>query len=81
MTNWKELSRKWKVDVRHGGYHVNGYWYHRMKAFPCALFDPSGYVRFETKEQYENCPELRIGVRIWVPKGIYNMPRYIKVVD
>ena len=24
VTDWKELSRKWKVDVRHGGYHVDG---------------------------------------------------------
>ena len=81
MTIWKELSRKWKADVRHGGYHVDGYWYQLMKAFPCALFDPSGYVRFETQEQYENCPELRIGVQIYVPKGIYNMSRYIKDAD
>ena len=81
MTNWKELSRKWKVDVQHGGYHVGGYWYHLMITFPCALFDPSGYVRFETREQYENSSDLRIGKEIYVPKGIYNMPRYIKVVD
>ena len=81
MTIWRELSFRWKVHVAHGGYHKDGKWYNRMKEFPCALFDPSGYVRFETKEQYENCRELRIGKQIGVPKGIYNIPRYIKVVD
>ena len=40
MTNWKELRHKWKVDVRHGGYHVDGYFYQCMKAFHAPYSTP-----------------------------------------
>ncbi len=75
----KLLNEKWRVGARHALYREDGIFYMPLERFPGALFDPYGYVLFETKKEYENCPYLRIGLRVNVPNGIARIPGYIKV--
>ena len=72
----KLLNEKWGVGAKHALYREDGKWYMPLERFPGALFDPFGYVLFETKDQYENCPALHIGMRVNVPEGISSIPSY-----
>jgi len=80
MMNGTTLSRRWNVDVRHALFSRTGNWYHRLRRFPAALFDPEGYVLFETEEDYLSCSQLSINQDIWVPRGISSIPSYVRVV-
>lgn len=73
----KELNRKWKVNAKHALYREDGGWYHQLTDFPGALFDKSGYIIFETEEEFRNCPYLRIGQDVNVPDGIAHIPGYV----
>lgn len=70
------LSRKWGVAVRHALYHKDGHWYNNLERFPGALFDPNGYVVFNTEQEYRKCPYLSIGKETNVPRGISYLPGY-----
>jgi len=72
----KMLSRKWGVAVRHALYHKDGHWYNNLERFPGALFDPNGYVVFNTEKEYRKCPYLSIGKETNVPRGISDLPGY-----
>ena len=50
-----------------------------LKRFPGAYFDASGYVVFETEEEYRNAPQLNIGKRVNVDGGISSMPQYVRM--
>src|ERR1700677_2872138 len=67
-----QLNKDWSVGALHPLYRADGKWYHCLTRFPGALFDPNGYVLFETREAYENCPGLRIGAKnsVHVAAGI-----------
>jgi hypothetical protein len=73
------LNDLWGVRVRQARYGRKGEWYGRLTDFPGALFDPNGYVRFETEEDYRNCPYLQIRKEVNVPNGISSIPGYVKV--
>jgi hypothetical protein len=82
MTNGRLLNSEWNVGARHALYRENGTWYHRLERFPAALFDASGYVRFESIEALKNCPGIQIGDHAnWlnVPSGIASLPGYVRV--
>jgi predicted restriction endonuclease len=54
------LAKEWGVPALHSCYRKDGTWYHCLERFPGALFDENGYVLFETKQDYESCPDLII---------------------
>lgn len=56
----KFLNKKWSVGARHSLYNIKGTWYHVLQKFPGALFDPNGYVLFDTQLDYDRCPQLKI---------------------
>ena len=73
------LNRKWNVGAAHALYSKDSNWYHVLKSFPGALFDPNGYVLFSDEEEYLGCKYLKIGEHIHVPDGIYSIPGYTLV--
>ena len=73
----RDLNEKWRVGASHALYHRDGTWYQCLNRFPGALFDPDGYVLFETEEAYRRCPNLRHGVKLNVTGGISTIPEYI----
>ncbi len=79
--NGESLNRKWKIGAEQARHSLTGTWYGLLENFPAALCDPHGYVIFETREDYEKCPQLRHGVHLNVPNGISSIPGYVKKVD
>lgn len=76
------LNEIWGVGAAQARYSDDGHWYAALKRFPAALFDPHGYVLFETEEEYRRSPHLRINKQISVPKpGISAIPGYVRVAD
>ena len=76
----KYLARLWNVDVVHALYHRDGTYYHHLRDFPGALFDPKGYVIFRTESEYENSPYLQHGIELHVPNGINSLPGYKRII-
>jgi hypothetical protein len=70
------LAKRWNVKVAHALYHRDGTFFENLQRFPGALFDPFGYVLFETAGDYEKSPFLRIGEKLNVPNGIASIPGY-----
>lgn len=77
----RKLQREWGVPIRHGLYHHDGAWYHHLTRFPAALFDPNGYVVFETKEEYLRHPQLAHGAHLHVEGGISSIAGYVRMND
>jgi hypothetical protein len=75
----RALNAEWQVDARHALYHKDGTWYTHLRQFPGALFDPNGYVMFQTEAEYNNSPGLQHGVQLAVPNGIASLPGYVRV--
>jgi len=48
----KDIARKNGLDVEHALYRKSGDWYHTLRAFPGALLDDNGYIRFNTEADY-----------------------------
>ena len=71
------LNKKWKVGARHALYHRDGTWYECLEKFPGALFDPYGYILFETLEAYQRCSNLSHGVKLNVRGGISTIHGYV----
>ena len=77
-----KLNREWNVNAAHALYRRVGDWYHTLKAFPGALFDANGYILFETREDYEQCPRLTVRYKsrtthVSAP-GISAIPGYVQ---
>jgi hypothetical protein len=87
------LNSLYGIDARFGRYRETGDWYGELdeSQFPVTLWDgpPSydkpdhGYVRFETRKDLENCPQLHInpGGHITARQkgqGIKDVPGYVK---
>ncbi len=74
----RRLNDEWEVGARHALYHHEGRWYHQLRRFPGALFDYSGYVLFNSREDFTKCPHLAITQDVYVPKAIQNIPGYVR---
>ena len=75
------LIREWGINALQGRFHVDGHFYGRLEKFPAVLCDQHGYVFFETREEYENSPYLKIGQKVNVASHIGDiscMPGYIQ---
>ena len=84
----EDLNRKWKIGARQTRKDEAGKFYMPLEKFPGALCDRHGYVRFDTKEAYEQCPQLQHGdpqsenQRLNVIRpGISAIPSYVRVDD
>ena len=74
----KGLARKYGVQAKHVLYGELGVWYHHLRSFPAAFFDKNGYIVFQTKEDYENCPYLQLGQDVNITEnGISSIPGYV----
>lgn len=78
MPTGRLLNELWKVRARHALYHKDGVWFNHLRRFPGALFDPHGYVVFESIESYRRCPYLKHGKELNVSGGIWKIPGYVK---
>lgn len=76
----KQLNIRWGVGASHALYHKDGNWYNHLTRFPGALFDPHGYVLFETEVEYESSPYLQHGTELHVPQLLSAMPGYVRKV-
>lgn len=72
----RQLNEEWKVGARHALYHRHGRWFNNLQRFPGALFDPSGYALFESKNEYLNCSGVSVKQETNVPGGIESLPNY-----
>lgn len=77
--NGRALNQRWKVGAKHALYHKDGTWYNNLERFPGALFDPNGYVVFNTEKEYRDCKHLQISQETNVMKGISRIPGYIRI--
>jgi lysyl-tRNA synthetase class 1 len=75
----KQLNIRWKVGALHALYRADGKWFHLLERFPGALFDPHGYILFESKEAYENCLGVQLGDHTHIPGGIASLSGYVRV--
>ena len=75
----RKLMREWKVDVKQARYHRDGAFFENLTVFPGAMFDPNGYVVFDTQAEYNSTKRLRIGQKLNVPGGIRNLQKYVEV--
>jgi len=74
----RQLNTEWQVGVNHALYHHQGKWYHQLERFPGALFDPNGYVLFNSREDFTSCSYLNITQDVHVPGGIQAIPGYVR---
>lgn len=72
----RKLNELWYVGAKHALYHREGCWYNNLERFPGALFDPNGYVLFETEQAYKSSRHLRITQETNVTNGISSIPTY-----
>jgi 5-methylcytosine-specific restriction protein A len=78
----KLLNKLWNVGAKHALYREDGKWYHSLIYFPGALFDKTGYIVFETEENFKNNQYLKISNnQVHINNGISNMPGYIEIID
>lgn len=76
----KNRAARWGLTVEHALYRKTGDWYHKLERFPGALLDEHGYVVFETKQAFDECPWLRVRQDVGVPHGgIKQIPGYVWV--
>ena len=79
----KNLNKEWGVKVKHALYHRDGHFYECLTKFSGALFDPKGYLKFETEEDFLNCPYLDIQGKVNVRRDvrtISSIPGYKRVL-
>ena len=72
----KYLNEFWGVHAAHALYHQDGTFYENLLEFPGALFDPNGYIVFNTEREYNSCRYLSIGQKLNVHQGISSIPGY-----
>lgn len=59
----EKLNEKWDIGAQQARYRETGDWFMPLERFPGALCDAHGFVRFETRQEYESCAYLQIGPR------------------
>lgn len=74
----KILNKKFNVGAMHALYREDGKWYHKLKRFPGALFDATGYLLFKTEGDFLKCNYLQIQQDVHATYGISSIPGYIR---
>jgi hypothetical protein len=78
MIKGKKINEILGLNAVHSLYSKDSSWYHSLSAFPGILFDPNGYVKFETEQQYLEHPSLQHRQDLHVTDGIDKLAGYIK---
>ena len=73
------MQKEWGIAACQTRFHKDGFWYMPLAQFPGALADAYGYVLFQSRSDYIACPQLRIGERLNVSRGISRLPGYVRV--
>lgn len=73
------LAQHWGVDVKHALYREDGIWFHRLRAFPAALFDANGYVLFRSADEYHRALDGQIKQDVHVRGGISSLSGYVRI--
>lgn len=60
----------------HNLFRRTGDFYQILTKFPGILFDSNGYIKFETKAEYEDNSQLRLTTRTHITDGIKSLPNY-----
>lgn len=76
----EELSKAFNLPVVQSRYSDWGNFYGLVKYYPCALWDRSGYIIFNSENELKR-PGISIAKRINVPKGILSLTGYKRVID
>ncbi len=76
----RDYNRRWGVGAQHALFHKDGTFYECLKRIPAALFDPSGYVLFNTETEYVATQGLSHGKKLNIKRGIHTLPGYRQVV-
>jgi 5-methylcytosine-specific restriction protein A len=82
----KHITGKWINDIldykaEHALYREDGLQYHHLERFPGILFDLNGYVKINSREEYEHHPEFRITQVLTVKNGISKVKEYIEFTE
>jgi hypothetical protein len=72
------LKRQWGIPAVQVRYHKDGTWFMPLERFPVALYDPNGYIVFQTEQEYQSSRYLEIGQRVNVPDGVSKAPGYVR---
>jgi len=70
------LNREHRLGARHALYHKDGTFFEVLRQFPGVLCDPRGYLKFDSKEQFDRDQNVSIGDKTNVHRGIASHPRY-----
>jgi 5-methylcytosine-specific restriction enzyme A len=74
------LNAFYKLGATQARYREDGTWYHPLRKFPGVLFDARGYVRFDTRREYDLCTQVKKGPdanHIHIAHGISTIPNYV----
>jgi 5-methylcytosine-specific restriction enzyme A len=77
----KLLNLTWHIGARHALYREDGRWYHRLLDFPGVYFDSTGYIIFNSEEEYLSSTYLDIKHDVHVKNGISEIPGYKRIVE
>ena len=77
----RKLINEHDIPVQYGRFREDGKWYHHLTKFPSAFLDSHGYIIFNSKEEYQQCPYLHLGQDVNIPKGISAIPGYTAYND
>jgi len=72
----KLLNERYNIGAKPALYREDGKWYHRLRKFPGALFDATGYLLFKTEEDFLKSKYLQIQQDIHAAYGISAIPSY-----
>ncbi len=71
-----QLADREGLSVKRAYYHHEGTWFQVPIEFPAALFDPRGYVVFETESEFRNTPGVEVGEKTNIHEGIWKLSKY-----
>jgi 5-methylcytosine-specific restriction enzyme A len=72
----RKLNEQWNLGAKHALFHEEGKWFHRLRRFPGALVDKTGFVLFDTEEKFLTARGLQIKRDVFCPKGISTLSSY-----
>ena len=84
LLSGRRLNRRWKVGAQHALYHRKGIWWEVLQRFPGALFDPWGYVLFDSETEYLDSKYLNVGSKTnlsYRVDHISEIPDYIRMAE
>jgi 5-methylcytosine-specific restriction protein A len=72
----RKLNAQWNIGAKHALFHEEGKWFHRLRKFPGALVDRTGFVLFDSEKQFLTARGLQIKKDVFCPRGISRLANY-----